>query len=315
MVPLLQSVIENYRSESPTVVAVGMFDGVHRGHRAILLRANEISAQLGYTAIMLTFDPHPREVITPGRAPKLLTTVEEKSIVAADCFAGQLVVVRFDEQVRNLTAEQFARQVLRQQLQAKFLVVGYNHALGKDRTGTTSELRRIGQEQGFEVEVVEAIICDGKPVSSTRIRDALLLGDMEAANSLLGYEYLIRGSVVRGVGLGKKLGYPTANLNCPENKCLPREGIYACTAEVSGRQMGGMLFIGRNYFNSEGGITVEVHVFNYDGDLYGQAVTVRPLRYVRENRRFATTAELVTQMADDKRNVMTIVSKGERKCQ
>ena len=298
-----------------TVVTVGTFDGIHRGHQAIFARVREVAQSEQLAPVLVTFHPHPRTVVTPDNIPMLLTTIEEKQKFVPCFFEGTVVVVQFDETLRNLSAEQFVRRVLVERIGVKRLIVGYDHGLGKNRGGNTETLERLGREFGFVLEVVKPVIWNDAPISSTRIRQALTYGRYDFAAELLGHDYAICGIVERGIGLGKNLGYPTANVRYSQWKLLPPEGVYACWAQLGSEHRSGMMFVGQNHFNPVARLTVEVNLFDFERDIYNQEIIVYPTRYIRQNRRFASTELLVAQIKQDKERVLEILEKqGERTC-
>ncbi|MEW5795452.1 MAG: riboflavin biosynthesis protein RibF [Candidatus Zixiibacteriota bacterium] len=298
------------------VVTVGTFDGIHRGHQVIFSRVREVAASEKLQPVLVTFDPHPRTVVTPDNVPMLLTTIEEKQRFVPCFFEGTVLIIKFDQLVRNMSAEQFVRQVLVDAVGVKRLIVGYDHGLGKDRGGNTETLERMGREMGFALEVVKPVIWNDAPISSTRIRQALQFGKYDFAVDLLGHDYAIYGVVERGIGLGKKIGYPTANVRFSAQKLLPPEGVYACWAHVGKESKEGMMFVGQNHFNPVARQTVEVNLFDFDRDIYGDEIVVYPTRYIRPNRRFASPERLVEQIEQDKKQVLEILEKqGERTCQ
>lgn len=245
----------------------------------------------------------------------LLTSLEEKKQFLPDYFDGQVLILEFTKALKEMTAEEFTTKILIEAIHTQHLVIGYDHALGRDRTGNADELRRLGKAGGFEVEVVDPVMLKDEPVSSSRIRQSLTAGSLEETTELLGHEYAILGTVERGIGLGRKLGYPTANISYSPRKLLPPEGIYACWAEVDGESFQGMMFVGQNHFNPECRITVEANLFNFDRDIYNQQITVYPIKFIRESRRFANTDELIIRLGQDKEEVMEIMNKGEKACQ
>lgn len=299
-----------------TVVTIGTFDGIHRGHQVIFERVREVAAARGLKPVLVTFDPHPRTVVTPNDVPMLLTTIEEKRKFVPCFFDGTVLVIKFDESVRNMTAEQFVRRVLVETVGVRQLIVGYDHGLGKDRGGNTETLESLGKELGFALEVVKPVIWNDAPISSTRIRQALTFGKYDFAVELLGHDYAIYGTVERGIGMGKKLGYPTANVGYGPRKLLPPEGVYSCWAHLGKDTKEGMMFVGQNHFNPVARLTVEVNLFDFDQDIYGEEIVVYPTCYVRENRRFGSSELLVAQIERDKKQVLEILEKqGERTCQ
>lgn len=294
------------------IATIGTFDGIHRGHREIFRRVREQSEQQNARAVLITFHPHPRVVVTPNNVPLLLTTIEEKEKFIPDFFDGKVLVLDFNEDLKNMPAERFVRDILVDRVGIRKLIVGYDHALGRNREGNIPALRQMGSALGFEVEVVDPVVLDGQPVSSSRIRRALAENHFDEAIRLLGHEYAIYGTVERGIGLGRKLGYPTANVAYNSRKLLPYEGVYACYAQLGDEEFDGMMFIGRNHFNPEARVTVEANLFHFDRDIYGKEIIVYPTRHVRMNQRFDSTDALVAQIVKDKEVVLNILKQEKR---
>jgi riboflavin kinase/FMN adenylyltransferase len=305
---------ENFKplSEVGAVATVGTFDGIHRGHQEIFRRVASESSRMGMEPVLITFHPHPRVVVTPENIPLLLTTIEEKEIFLKDFYAGQVLLLEFNDQLKQMTAEEFVKKILVDTVHARKMIVGYDHALGKNRSGDVVELTKLGQKYGFEVEVVGPIMDDSKPISSTRVRKALQENRLQEAIRLLGHGYAIAGNVERGIGLGHKIGYPTANVNYSARKLLPAEGVYSCWAQIGDTDFDGMMFIGRNHFNPQERISVEANLFDVDEDLYGQQMIVYPTHYIRENRRFESTDDLVRQIEHDKQEILRIIDKEKK---
>ncbi len=301
--------IEKYAAENKSLAAasLGTFDGIHLGHKAIFQRVQAEAKANGLAPLLVTFHPHPGEVLTPENAPQLLTTIEEKEHFIPDFFSGKVIVIKFDEEIRNMAAEQFVKDILVEKLRVKKLIVGFDHALGKDRGGNSEELVRLSSKYGFEVEIVEPIMRNAKPVSSTRIREAMQSGNFEEATDLLGHQYAIFGTVMRGMGLGRKLGYPTANVDYNKRKLLPPEGVYSCWVIVKDEHYSGMMFIGKNHFDPRGGISVEANLFDFDEDIYDEEIYVYPTRFVRGNQKFDSKDELIAQMKRDREIVIEIL--------
>ena len=303
--------LENYVTpgERGVVVTIGTFDGVHLGHQAILRQVTTAADKSGNPAVLITFQPHPRMLVTPEDAPLLLTTLEEKERLLRRYFNGTMLVLEFNTELQNLSARDFVEEVLVSRIGLTKLIVGYDHAFGKDRSGSILELKSLGQELGFEVDVVNPVKYDGDCVSSTQIRWVLRRGMLDRAIELLGHPLVIQGTVEKGIGLGRKLGYPTANVRYGRHKLLPVQGVYACRAQFGEADREGMLFIGRNHFNPEDRITVEANLFDFDADLYDKELVVYPTRYVRPNRKFDSPVALVEQIRLDKKEVLRIIDK------
>jgi riboflavin kinase/FMN adenylyltransferase len=304
--------IENFKpSDGEVVATIGTFDGVHLGHREILRRLMESAGHAGRGALAVTFEPHPRVLVTPQDPPPLLSTWDEKVHLFSSCMDGHLLVLNFNEKLMNLSAEEFVKGYLINKLNLKKLIVGYDHAFGKNRSGTINDLMRLSQLYKFELEVVKPIIVNGCPISSTRIRRLIIDGKYEQALKMLGHPYPIAGKVIRGIDLGKKLGYPTANIDYNPRKLLPPDGVYYCRIEHGGRQYDGMMFIGKNHFNPDIEKSVEVNIYNFDKEIYNESIVCYPKIFIRENRKFKNTAELAEQIGRDKESVMKIINKGD----
>jgi len=293
---------------------MGTFDGIHRGHQEILRQVRQASEEHGLPPLLITFHPHPKVLVTPDDVPLLLTTIEEKEKFVPDFLEGSVLVLDFNEQLRSLSAEQFVKDILVDHIGVRELIVGYDHAFGRDRRGTITELRGFGERFGFSVTVVKPVIVDDRPVSSSRIRRAMKEDHYTEAIRLLGHEYAIYGRVEKGIGLGRKIGYPTANVRYNLRKLLPPDGVYACWAHVQDQDRYGMMFIGRNHFNPAGGISVEANLFDFDRDIYDEEIIVYPCQFIRRNQKYDSTEELVKQIEIDKQNVLKLLNKGEKAC-
>jgi riboflavin kinase/FMN adenylyltransferase len=289
------------------VATLGTFDGFHLGHASIFRRLESKAQSLGLPPVAITFHHHPRVLVTPDDPPLLLTTPEEKINILEKRFEGSLVILRFDEKLRHTTADHFAKEVLVERFGIKALVVGYDHSFGHKRSGNIEQLKLIGDREGFEVEVVEPVTYEGAPISSSRIRRAIRAGQWDEAVAMLGHAYAIHGTVIRGLGRGKKLGWPTINLDWAARKLLPPEGVYSCTASVNGDDYRGMMFLGINMFNPEKSVSVEANLFDFDRDIYGSEVTLFPRHFVRSNARFESAEALSEQIARDKTKILKLL--------
>ena len=306
--------IENYTRKDgiPVIATIGTFDGIHRGHRAIFDRVKKQSIETSSRAVLITFHPHPRVMVSPENVPLLLTTIEEKGKFVPKFFDGKVLILDFNDKLRNMSAHEFVKDILVEKVGINKLIVGYDHAFGKNRSGDIPAMQSMGKEMGFEVEVVDPVMVKDKPVSSSRIRQAIKENRYREAIDLLGHDYAIYGIVEKGIGLGHKLGYPTANVNYNHRKLLPVEGVYSCYVEVDSECHDGMMFIGRNHFNPTDRISVEVNIFNFKQDIYDNEIIVYPTHFIRENRKFKATSKLVEQIEKDKINVIRIINE-ERK--
>ncbi|MBI4408893.1 MAG: bifunctional riboflavin kinase/FAD synthetase [Gemmatimonadetes bacterium] len=298
------------------MITVGTFDGVHRGHWQVLDEVKQRAEARGAASVLLTFHPHPLRIVHPEVAPRLLTTQLEKKEILAEAGLDYVVFLPFTPTLAAYSPREFVEEVLLARLQLCELVIGYDHGLGRGRSGDVATLQRLGRELGFPVHVVPAVLLDGAPISSTRIRHALDQGDTAAAAAGLGRPYSLRGVVVRGEGRGKSLGFPTANLSVPEaDKLLPREGIYAVRALLREAAAQGVLHLGPRPTFAGSPPSVELHLFDFDCDIYGEVVRVDFCARIREVHAFASTAELVAAMQEDCAAARRVFASGGAACQ
>ena len=279
-------------------VTIGFFDGVHLGHRYLLQQLEALAEANGLSAVAVTFDCHPRQVVCEDFVPSLLTTQEEKLTLLSETFKGEVVVLPFTRELSTLSAKEFMQTVLREKLNATLLLMGYNHRFGHG-SGTHEEYAAWGRETGLEVCLAEAL--PGEKVSSSRIRSMISVGEIEQANAMLGYPYFLTGEVTEGKQIGRQIGFPTANLLLPEQKLLPACGVYAVWALMpDGTKRGGMLCIGhRPTIEPHGEISIEVHIFDFNGDLYGEQIRIDFIGRLREERHFASLDALQLQHTHD----------------
>jgi len=283
------------------VVTVGTFDGVHRGHQAVLAEIVRRARARGLESVVVTFDPHPLEIVNPAAAPRLLTLPAERHPLLTAGGVGRVVTLSFTAELARLSPEGFVRDVLRAKVGMQELVLGYDHGFGRGRSGDVDTVRRIGAADGFAVDVVDAVRDDGQPISSTLIRTAVAHGDLALAQRWLGRPYGARGTVERGAGRGRSIGVPTINLPVPDTrKLLPPDGVYAVWVRWGERTCGGMMNQGpRPTFGvAERGL--EVHLFDFAGELYGETVLVEWVRRLRDVRAFASREALLEQLARDR---------------
>jgi riboflavin kinase/FMN adenylyltransferase len=287
-----------------TVVTVGTFDGVHLGHQKVLARLFEKARELDLASAVVTFDRHPLSIIRPEDAPPVLTTQVEKQQILAATDVDFIQILPFTRELADFSPQQFVNDILISQMGMKHLVIGYDHGFGKGRSGDVDTLKQIGSEVGFGVDVVPPYDVAGTHVSSSRIRSLLLEGKVEDANAALGRAYGIRGHVVSGDGRGRELGIPTANLHVADpHKLLPREGIYAVTVG----ELKGVLHLGPRPTFEGAKPTIEVHLFDFDADIYNHTITVEVRHRVRDVLRFGSVDELVAAMHDDVRRAKELL--------
>ena len=286
---------------SGAVVTVGTFDGVHRGHRAVLTEIARRAKSQGLSSLLVTFEPHPLEVVNPAAAPRLLTLPAEKRELLARTEVDRVVELPFTKELSQLPPEAFVRDILRARFEMRELVLGFDHGFGRGRTGDVALLRELGASDGFGVDVVNPVMDGGQPISSTLIRTGLAHGHLDQVAGWLGRRYAILGEVVKGAGRGRTIGVPTANLATPDpRKLLPPDGVYAVRVTWRGGTFGGMMNQGsRPTFGLEARV-LEVHLFDFSGDLYGQPVTVEWVRRLRDVQAFPGRDALVAQLERDR---------------
>lgn len=284
-----------------TTVTVGSFDGVHLGHQAVLREIDRRARAAGRASVLVTFDPHPLEVVNPDAAPPLLTTGPERLEILALSPLDYVVLLRFDRHLAGLTPEGFVREVLLECCGVRELVIGHDHGFGRGRSGDVDTLRRLGLTYGFDVDVVEPVDHGGQHVSSSRIRRAVAGGDLTTAAAMLGRPYGVVGRVGEGERRGRLLGVPTINLSeVSPRKLLPPDGVYAVRVEWRGGSTGGMMNQGPRPTFQDGRRILEAHLFGFDGDLYGEWVRIEWVKRLRDIERFDSMEHLKKQLQQDR---------------
>lgn len=289
-------------------VTIGNFDGVHLGHQQLFAQVAYQAHQKRGTSVAITFDPHPLHVLKPGGI-KLISTLQQKIELVKMAGIDVLVVVPFTKEFSSTTAEYFVDEILLAKIGMQELVVGYDYAFGKGRTGNIDFLRQQGQEKDFSVAVVDAYYLEGTLVSSTRIRQLLAAGEMAEARRLLGRSYQIRGEVQFGKQRGgKEIGYPTANLKFADEDLVPRYGVYVSQVICDGKCYGGVINIGCNPTFGEQALVAETHIFDFNQDIYGKPIKVNLLEFIRGERRFDSIGELGAQISRDVTTARSILA-------
>ncbi|NIV12437.1 MAG: bifunctional riboflavin kinase/FAD synthetase [Aliifodinibius sp.] len=304
--------LDNVEREENTVLTVGTFDGVHAGHRAIIDTVVAKANERGGRSVLVTFDPHPRNIINPGDdGIKLLTTLEERCEILEELGIDRMIVIPFDRDFSLLSSEEFIRDVIHKKIGVSEFVIGYDHHFGRNREGTIETIEKLGAELGFDSYVVSKHEVGEKTVSSTAIRNAISKdGNIEQATDFLQRPYRLNGTVVHGDKRGKAIGFPTANIK-PEhvNKIIPKEGVYAVKVRINGDWFNGMMNIGtRPTFDGEQQ-TLEVHLFNFETDIYGKEVQVRFFKRIRDEKKFNGKEELIEQLKEDKKQTQQLLGK------
>ncbi|MBH1959861.1 MAG: bifunctional riboflavin kinase/FAD synthetase [Flavobacteriia bacterium] len=293
--------LHDYHEKTPLALSIGMFDGVHRGHQTIIKNLNSAAAHKGLESAILTFWPHPRTVFSPNDDLKLLNTIEEKTYLLEKDGVQHLFLKEFNEEFRNLTGEEFVKQILVEKLNVRHLIIGHDHTFGKNRSGDFKLLQKMAPDFGFEVEQVEAVDFQDTHISSTQVRNALMNANIDAANEMLGYHYSVSGEVVHGKKLGRTIGYPTANITVNAMKILPKNGAYIVDVFIEEQQFKGMLSIGTNPTVKGKLLTVEVYILDFESDIYGKEISVNFREFLHEEIKFESLEKLVERLDEDKR--------------
>jgi riboflavin kinase/FMN adenylyltransferase len=290
------------------VVAMGNFDGVHRGHRAVIAAAQTRADALGKPAAALTFEPHPRVFFKPQLPLFRLTDENAKVRLLASTGLDGVIILTFSAALANLTAEEFVEQILVGRFGISGAVIGFNFHFGKGRAGSPEFLAEQGRKFGFSIDVVAPFALDGRPVSSGPIRDALIAGNLDEASALLGFPWFVTGEVIHGDKRGRELGFPTANLHL-DASCGLRHGIYAVRVAHGGRRYDGVASFGRRPMFDSGIVLLEIYLFDFSGDLYGARIDVAFISWIREEKTFASVEALVQAMKEDARQARAALSR------
>lgn len=302
--------ISNFNQANSTAITIGTFDGVHIGHHKILDRLTNNAKNLGLKSTVLTFFPHPRMVLQKDADIKLLNTLEEKTKILQHAGIDYLIVHPFTIDFSRLSAIEFVRDILVNSLKAKKIIIGYDHRFGRNRDANISDLISFGNTLDFEVEEIPAQEIEDVSISSTKIRNALINGDITTANTFLGYSYMLTGIVIKGKGLGSQIGYPTANIFIEEDyKLIPKNGVYVVKSEFKNKTIYGMMNIGVNpTISSDRQQSIEVHFFNFDQDLYGQKIQIDMLHRIRDEHKFNSVDDLKNQLKKDRETSLKLIS-------
>ncbi|WP_297764002.1 bifunctional riboflavin kinase/FAD synthetase [uncultured Muriicola sp.] len=301
--------ISKYDKNHPSVITIGTFDGVHVGHKLILERLINDARINNRVSAVLTFFPHPRMVLQKDSDLKLLNTIEEKKKILEDLGLDYLIIQPFTKTFSRLSATAFVRDLLVNALHAKKVIIGYDHRFGRNRNANIIDLKAFGNALDFEVDEIPAQEIEAVAVSSTKIRNALLEGDVATANTYLGYSYMLNGEIIRGKGLGKELGFPTANLHIEEAyKLIPKNGVYVVQSRLKNKMVYGMMNIGTNPTVDGQHQSIEVHFFDFDEDLYHQLIQVNILHWIREEHKFNSLEELKKQLKKDKKTARILIT-------
>jgi riboflavin kinase / FMN adenylyltransferase len=303
--------LDQFDARKP-VVTIGTFDGVHLGHQKVIVRLQEFAKQHDGETVIFTFHTHPRLVTSPNENTlRLLTTLNEKIKLFEKYGIDHLIIYTFDKNFSELTYSEFVEKILVEKIKTHCLVIGYDHKFGKNREGGFDYLKKCAEKHKFEIERLDALLIDEDSVSSTKIRNALQNGEIEKANHYLGYQFTLHGAVVEGKQLGRKLGFPTANIEASDKfKIIPGYGVYAVKVELNGNDYNGMLNIGTRptFNNNADNRSIEVNIFDFDGDIYGKEITLKFIGKIRDEQKFDNIEMLVNQLEKDKIEALKIMS-------
>jgi riboflavin kinase/FMN adenylyltransferase len=310
--------LDEFHKVKDAVVTIGTFDGVHMGHRKIISRIIEVARQINGESVILTFFPHPRMILNPEDVNlKLISTINEKAKLLEQLGVDHLIITPFTRDFSNLNAETYIRQILVDKIGTRKIIIGYDHHFGKDREGNLAQLQTYAPEYSFEVEEIPEQDIHDVAVSSTKIRQALLRGDVQTAKDFLGYPFSLFGQVIKGDQLGRTLGFPTANLLVEENyKLIPGDGIYAVNirlhpqsqiSNLKSQIYKGMAYIGNRPTINGMSRNIEVNIFDFDQDIYREYITIEFLHFIRGDIRFDNIEALKQQITNDKQSALTLL--------
>lgn len=302
--------LSEYKAAKKSIVTIGTFDGVHIGHKLILEKLIQNAKERDCESVVLTFFPHPRMVLQESSDVKLINTIEEKSELIGNIGIENLIIHPFDQKFSRLTAEEFVKTILVDLLNIKKIIIGYDHRFGRNRTANIDDLIVYGKQYDFEVEQISAQEINDNAVSSTKIRNAILEGNISLANKYLGYNYTFSGEVVKGKQLGRTIGFPTANIQIKESyKLIPKNGVYIVKSNYDGNTIFGMMNIGNRPTVNGEHQTIEVNFFDFNEDIYNKIISIEILDFIREEQKFDSLDSLKSQLNKDQQTSLSYISK------
>lgn len=291
-----------------TIVTIGTFDGVHIGHQKIIKRLVTVGKEKQLEPTLLTFFPHPRMVLQKDANIKLINTMREKKDLLDSFGLENMIIKKFTQNFSRLTAKDFVEDILVKQLKAKYIIIGYDHHFGRNRSANIDDLKKFGEQYDFEVEEITAQDINNVAISSTKIRNALFEGNITIANTYLGYSFSLSGKIVKGKGIGRTLDFPTANLKIDKSyKLIPKEGVYVVKSNIDNQTVYGMMNIGKNPTVNGTSQTIEIHFFNWNASLYNKNLKVELLKRLRDEEKFESVSFLKQQLQEDKMNALAFI--------
>ncbi|RCL65362.1 MAG: bifunctional riboflavin kinase/FAD synthetase [Cryomorphaceae bacterium] len=300
--------INDFSINSPSILTLGTFDGVHKGHQKILRKLNSEAKKNKLKSIVLTFFPHPRTVLNPKSTLRLINTIKERTELFEKSKIDILITHPFDKNFSELSPEKFVKDILVEKLNIKKILIGYDHRFGKNRTAGIEDLKKFGLKYNFEVIEISVQEQNNVSISSTKIRKSIENGNIKKAKSYLGYDFSIEGEVIKGNAIGRTIGFPTANLNIEEDyKLVPKRGVYLINTFLDNKKVFGMMNIGVKPTLKIDQETIEVNLFNWDQNLYGKVIKVFTLDYIRDERKFDSIMDLEEQIKLDKKTCVKLI--------
>jgi riboflavin kinase/FMN adenylyltransferase len=305
---LIRKKLENYNSKSHSVITIGTFDGVHIGHRKIINQLTTISSTDNLVSILLSFFPHPKMVLQSNNEIKLINTINEKQDLLNTLNLDFLIIKEFTKEFSRLSALEFVRDILVNKLNAKHIIIGYDHHFGRNRTANIQQLREFGELYDFTVTEILAQDIDNIAISSTKIRKALNNGDIKLANNYLGYNYFFNGTVIHGNNIGKTISFPTANIKIDESyKLVPKNGVYIVKSLIDEKCVFGMMNIGTNPTFNRKNQSIEIHFLDFNKDIYNQSLSVEMITRIRSEKKFSSVKNLKKQLELDKVTTLSYI--------
>ena len=300
--------LKDYNSNSPSIITIGTFDGVHIGHKKIINQLTSTSSKEQLTSILLSFFPHPKMVLQNDRALKLINTIAEKEELLNNLDLDYLIIKEFTKEFSRLSALEFVRDILVNKLNAKHIIIGYDHHFGRNRTANIEQLKEFGLLYDFKVTEILAQDINDVAISSTKIRKALINGEIQLANKFLGYDYFFNGNIVHGNSIGKTISFPTANIEVHESyKLVPKNGVYIVKTFIDKKLIFGMMNIGFNPTFDGTKQSIEIHFLNFNKNIYNQNLTIYMISRIRDEKKFNSVEGLKTQLELDKVSTLSYI--------